>query len=363
MLEAGPPWDYVVVLPRKDPDEEDLFGPALTGSRVRRLGPRQPAGASKPGSLARSATLGIRLLALSAVLRWHGALRKADLVHANSTRSAIYGALALAGSRKPFVVHLRDMITPESLGPLGFRLFTSIALRRADGVIANSAATLASARPYTRDATATTVLPSAAGISTVRSAPAPRPTVRKVGMLARIDHWKGQDLLLKAFARSALSEQARLVFAGGAPFGMESYLAELTSLADRLGIADTVDFRGHVDDAAGFIDEMDVCVQCSTRAEPLGQNILQYLSRGAVVIAADEGGPREWINDGRNGLLVTPRDPDALAAALSRVGADARLRASLARGAAATPGLRDDRDVAQEHAAFFRLVHARKRGG
>ena len=77
-------------------------------------------------------------------------------------------------------------------------------------------------------------------------------------------------------------------------------------------------------DVPRLLDTWDVAVQFSTRPEPLGQNVLQYLAAGCAVVVADEGGPAEWIEDGVNGLRVTPRDVGALAEALRALDADDR---------------------------------------
>ncbi len=61
-------------------------------------------------------------------------------------------------------------------------------------------------------------------------------------------------------------------------------------------------------------------MQYSTRPEPLGQNVLQYLAAGRATIVADEGGPTEWVDDGMNGLRVAPRDAVSLAHALQLLG-------------------------------------------
>jgi glycosyltransferase involved in cell wall biosynthesis len=232
-------------------------------------------------------------------------------------------------------------------------------------VIANSGATLDSARPYLRPDATAEVIPSASGLrvgkmtdaSTVSDGP-----VRTVGMLARIDPWKGQYMLLEAFARVFRDRDVRLQFAGDAPFGHEGHLEELRSTAETLGVADRVDFLGHVDDVDALLAGWDVAVQASTRPEPLGQNVLQYLAAGRAVIAADEGGPTEWISDGVNGLLVPPRDIDALASALARLDTDAALRVRLATSAPETPGLLDDAAVTRAHLAFYeRVVRAKRR--
>ncbi|GAA1059050.1 glycosyltransferase family 4 protein [Agromyces bracchium] len=357
MLQARPDWTAILQTPplASGPSVWDAMPP---GVPRRAVGVRQPAGASSGGPLA---LLGFaaRLAVQAIAVRTSAAFRTADLVDANTARAAAYGALVARLSRTPFVVHLRDLVEPEALGGAGHALMTRVVLPRADGVLANSGATLASARPYLRPDAIAEVVPSASGL-TVGAAlrlSADEP-LRTVGMLARIDPWKGQAELLEAFARAFAGRDIRLQFAGGAPFGHEAYLESLRSRADELGIGAQVDLLGHVDDVPRLLDSWDVAVQYSTRAEPLGQNVLQYLAAGRVVIAADEGGPTEWVADGENGLLVPPRDVDALAAVFTRLDEDPALRARLSGAAAATPGLLDDLAVARAHLEVYDRVLA-----
>lgn len=365
MLRAHPGWSPFLLLARS-PDGGVGVYEALPNRVPRRMsGVRQPAGASS-GGLAASLSLGARVVAQAVATRCSRPFATADLVDANTARAAAYGALAARWSRKPFVVHLRDLVEPEALGRSGHALMVRVVLPRADGVIANSRATLDSARPHLRPDAVAEVIPSASGLRvggvTEASAASDRP-IRTVGMLARIDPWKGQHLLLEAFARAFGGRRdMRLQFAGDAPFGHERHLDELRRTAETLGVADRIDFLGHVDDVDALLAEWDVAVQASTRPEPLGQNVLQYLAAGCAVIAADEGGPSEWIDDGVNGLLVSPRDVDELAAALARLDADAALRGRLAASAPETPGLLDDAAVTRAHQEFYERVVARRRG-
>ncbi|GAA1058094.1 glycosyl transferase [Agromyces luteolus] len=357
MLQARPDWSAVLQTPPLEPGPNvwDAVPPRVPR---RSAGVRQPAGASSGGPLA-VLGFGARLAVQALAVRTSAAFRSADLVDANTARSAAYGALAARVARTPLVVHLRDLVDPESLGGPGHALMTRVVLPRADGVIANSRATLDSARRFLRSDAVAEVVPSASGLAIgaalLVSADAP---LRTIGMLARIDPWKGQAELLEAFARAFAGRDIRLQFAGGAPFGHEAYLAELHRRADELGVGAQVDVLGHVDDVARLLDGWDVAVQYSTRAEPLGQNVLQYLAAGRVTVAADEGGPAEWVADGVNGLLVLPRDVGALAAALTRLDEDAALRARLSGAAAATPGLLDDLAVARAHLDVYERVLA-----
>lgn len=364
MLRARPSWaPFLDVAPPAERGSTDVYDGLPERIPRRIAGVAQPAGASAGGPLTALA-VGSRVLAQAVVVRCSRAFRGADLVDANTARSSAYGALAVRATRKAFVVHLRDLVEPEALGRAGHALMVRVVLPRADGVVANSRATLESARPHLRPGVPAEVIPSASGLRVRASTDAaPRPgapvgPVRAVGMLARIDPWKGQAQLLEAFARVFGDRDVRLQLAGGAPFGHESFAETLRRRAGELGVGDRLDLPGHVDDVDGLLAGWDVAVQASTRPEPLGQNVLQYLAAGRAVIAADEGGPAEWIEDGVNGLLVPPRDVDALAHALARLDADPGLRARLGAAAAATPGLLDDAAVTRAHAAFYERVLA-----
>ena len=64
--------------------------------------------------------------------------------------------------------------------------------------------------------------------------------------------------------------------------------------------------------------------------------LLEAMAAGVPVVTTTAGCAGEVIVDGVNGLLVPPDDPQALAAAMSRLARDAGLRASLAAAARET---------------------------
>ncbi|WP_404430598.1 glycosyltransferase [Microbacterium lacus] len=321
------------------------------------VGVAQKAGASS-GGLRTTLTAAVRVLAQSVVVARHPLVRSADIVDANTARAAVYGALAVRATRARFVVHVRDIVDTEALGVFGYRAMTRLALPRADGIVANSRATLDSVRPFLRADALAVVIPSASGLG--RSAGTERPPGPiRVGMLARIAPWKGQLLLLESFADALGGSDAVLEFAGAPLFENEEFLAELKVRAAELGLAGRVRFLGHVDHTTALLSTWDVAVQASLRAEALGQNVLQYLASGRATVVTDEGGPIEWVRHRQNGLVVAARDRDALAAALAELAADAALRARLGSTAAATPGLPDDATVTQAHADFYRELLTR----
>lgn len=357
-LVSAAAWTPSILVPRT-PDA-GVFGDTARPVDVVFRGPAQPAGAARAGWGA-ALVVGLRIFGAAVSVVSAREFRRADVIHANSTRAAVYAALACRFARKPLVVHVRDTVEPVVMGRIGHALYSRVALPSAARVIANSAATARSAQPFTR--VVVDVIPSPSGI---------RPKdweigldvaeTATIGMLARIAPWKGQDLLIRAFATAFRGTSWRLRLAGGTSFDAEAYLLELQALVVELQVAEQVDFVGHVDDVFAEIARYGICVQYSTWAEPLGQNVLQYLASGKPTIAADEGGPREWIADGVNGLLVQPRNVDDLADALSRLAGDPELRSRLADAARATPGLEDDASIAARHEAVFRAAAAPRKG-
>lgn len=358
MFEAGAPWRPLLLLPPTA--DLGVFGSAH-GVQVRETGVIQPAGASsRRGWFIFGAT--VRLLAQAIATRVHPGFRRADVVDANTARAAAYGALAAWTSRVPFVVHLRDMVDAEALGGFGFRLMSRVVLPRVDGVIADTEETLASARPFLRAEAVTAVIMSASGIAPLsnRADRLPGEPLR-IGMLARLDPWKGQELLLESFAAAFPDGTERLELAGGAPFDHDDFIGVLRAKASELGVADRVGLLGHVEDVDSVLSRWDIAVQASLRPEPLGQNVLQGLAAGCAVVVADEGGPTEWVTHDVNGLRFAPRDASSLTAALRRLADDGELRRRLSAAAAATPGLLSDAEVADAHAEFYADVLARHR--
>jgi glycosyltransferase involved in cell wall biosynthesis len=357
MLQAGAPWSPFVLLAPDEGPGLGVFDAMPAGVPLVISGVRQPAGVSAGGSKL-AVMAGVRLLAQAVATRMHPAFRAADVLAANTARSAAYGAIAARFSRMPFVVHVRDMVDADALGRLGHVLMTRVVLPRADGVVSDTRAALDSALPHLRSNAVVRAIPSASGLRRRETAAQRDAGPLRIGMLARIDPWKGQRVLLEAFAKAFPAADAELEFAGSAPFGHEAFVKELRERAEELGIADRVAYLGHVSDVDALLGRWDVAVQASTRPEPLGQNVLQYLAAGRAVVVADEGGPIEWVRDGVNGLHFGARDAASLADVLRRLAADTGLRSRLSAAAAATPGLLGDDEVAQAHAAFYAEVAA-----
>jgi colanic acid/amylovoran biosynthesis glycosyltransferase len=95
--------------------------------------------------------------------------------------------------------------------------------------------------------------------------------------------------------------------------------------------------RARVPDAMGFVSREDLdryfegaaLVVCPSRREGYGVVAREAMAFGRPVVATAVGGLADAVEDGVTGLLVPPRDPAALRAALERLLADAELRQRL----------------------------------
>lgn len=162
------------------------------------------------------------------------------------------------------------------------------------------------------------LIPNAVDVSRFErpSAEASRPTFVYVG---RLEPVKGVRTLLEAWARSGLASTARLRIAGD---GSQS--PALREQARTLGIDASVEFLGEVRDVPAVLRTACFYVQPSYQ-EGLSNSILEAMAAGLPIVATCISGTEDVLADGVSGLLVPPRDADALAAALRRLAGDAAL--------------------------------------
>jgi glycogen(starch) synthase len=147
-----------------------------------------------------------------------------------------------------------------------------------------------------------------------------RPFVLAIGRLVR---QKGFDVLLHAWAQAQV-RSCDLVLAGEGP-----ERSSLEQLAKELNLTN-VRFFGRAD-RPSVISLFQTCsfFVLPSRQEPLGIVNLEAMAAGKAVIASRTGGVVELVEDGVNGILVTPEDPGSLAKAITALIADPLLCAKL----------------------------------
>ena len=156
--------------------------------------------------------------------------------------------------------------------------------------------------------------------------------VPRVGLVGRLQPWKGQDRLLRAQALLRdRGHRMHLVIVGGDAYGLSAeYAASLPPLIAELELTEDVTLTGQVPDAGPYIEQMDILVNASD-PEPFGIVLLEGMARGVAVVAVDSGGPGEFIDHGRTGLLARSGEPAALADALEPLLSSPALRESIGR--------------------------------
>ena len=149
-----------------------------------------------------------------------------------------------------------------------------------------------------------------------------------VGAVGRLDAVKGHRFLIVA-AASVLRE------AGNAAFhflGTGPLLASLQAQAKEQGIADRILFRGFDEEPRLFLEEIDIFVLPSLH-EGIPYALLEAMYCSKPVVCSNVGGVPEIVEDGKDGILVPPKDPSALSSALLRLINDPEYAAYLGRNA------------------------------
>jgi glycosyltransferase involved in cell wall biosynthesis len=130
-------------------------------------------------------------------------------------------------------------------------------------------------------------------------------------------------------------------------------VAEITDRERIVGTVEDLDLARHVRLAGRLeprevrdgLQSADVLVHASL-AEGLPNTVLEAMSCGLPVVVTDCGGTREAVCDGREGIVVAPRDAPAMATALEGLWRDPGLRARM--GAAARARVEADFDLAEQ---------------
>ncbi|MDD5746619.1 MAG: glycosyltransferase family 9 protein [Candidatus Omnitrophica bacterium] len=141
-----------------------------------------------------------------------------------------------------------------------------------------------------------------------------------VGIIGRITPLKGHVHFLKALP-NVFNEfpRCRAVIIGDAPPQRRNYRQELVDMVARLNMKHRVQFCGTCDNIPASLRGLDVVVMATTTEEAFGRVIIEAGAVGIPVVATAVGGIVEIIEDGREGLLVEPADPNALSQAIIRM--------------------------------------------
>jgi glycosyltransferase involved in cell wall biosynthesis len=249
-----------------------------------------------------------------------------DLLHLHLPNPSCFSLLASARARHlPWIVHWHSDIPPDApdwrlrFGYRAYRPFEQALLKRASAVVATSEAYLDASAALAPWRAKTSVIPL--GTDDVTLPPA-RPELWPAGdglrllAVGRLSHYKGFDVLIDALARTA---QTRLLLIG------EGECADdLRRLAIERDLGNRIRFAGALDEEtllAAYAAADALVLPSLNRGEAFGLVLLEAMrARLPVIASAIPGsGIGEVVVDGETGILVTPGDAAALAAAIGRM--------------------------------------------
>ena len=188
------------------------------------------------------------------------------------------------------------------------------------------------------------------GVDLDHYAPAPLPGRTAFLMIARLLKDKG----IREFARAAKQLKA------AHPEVPIALAGDLDPSPDSLGrgeldelIRGGIDYLGHLNDVRPAIAACSVYVLPSYR-EGTPRSVLEAMAMGRAIITTDAPGCRETVRDGENGIVVPPRDADALFEAMKRFVDDPELAQSM--GALSRRLAETKYDVRQVNADLLRYA-------
>lgn len=192
------------------------------------------------------------------------------------------------------------------------------------------------------------------------TARAPAPDAPRILVARHLEAIYDNASAVRAFAivRESCPE-ARLLLAGGGPLR-----AALQALAASLGVADAVEFAGHVDNAAmpALYQASDIVLNPSL-ADNMPVSVLEALACGVPVVSTQVGGIPALLEHGRTALLVPPGDAQAMAQAILTLVRDPPRARQLAQAGLAHAASFGWERIAPLLATHYRRIRAAPRPG
>jgi glycosyltransferase involved in cell wall biosynthesis len=144
-----------------------------------------------------------------------------------------------------------------------------------------------------------------------------------IGTVGDIIPRKGQLDLVRALPRIVkTAPNAKLLLIG---WECDEYASVIRREAKSLGVANSVIFCGHRADVRNVLSALDIYTLAS-REESFPLSTIEAMASGLPVVSTTAGGLSECVVDGETGLLVKPRDVDALGYSISALAANKELR-------------------------------------
>jgi glycosyltransferase involved in cell wall biosynthesis len=239
---------------------------------------------------------------------------KVNLVHANTSRCALYGGLAAKPLGIPMIWHVRviesEGLYDRFLVSLCTKLITvSIAVqKRFEWLLKKYPEKIAviyngvDLREFN---------PEINGNDVREEFDIPL-DIPVAGVLGNLIPWKGQEYFIQA-ANEVIKTIPRSRFL---VVGDGECRKKLEDLAEKLGLRGKIIFTGRRFDIFRIIAAMDVVVHSSISPEPFARVVIESMATGKPVVAMNEGGIPEVIENNISGILIPPKSSSLMAQAI-----------------------------------------------
>ena len=267
---------------------------------------------------------GVEIRGCSGLLSAFRATRGVDVVHSHEGRGVYAAWLRNEVSGTPYI------ITRRVNNPIGDSWLTRRAYTRASSVASVAADVARIVEEFDERIESCVIHSSSSGLPVDKAA---AKAIRDrfpgkwiIGNVGALDNGqKGQEYIIEVARRLASShpELQFLLVGGGDDEAMLRGLA---------GDLPNISFEGWSDRVGDYLAAFDLFILPSNK-EGIGGILLDAMDRALPVIASRVGGLPEIVRDGVNGILIDPRSPDQLEAAILRLYDDPDLRRAMgARG-------------------------------
>ncbi|HSN51629.1 MAG TPA: glycosyltransferase family 4 protein [Woeseiaceae bacterium] len=267
---------------------------------------------------------GIEIRGCTGLLPAFRATRGVDVLHSHEGRGVYAAWLRNEFSGTPYI------ITRRVNNPLGDSWLTRRAYTRASAVAAVAADVARIVEAFDARIKRCVIHSSSSGLpvdpATAKAIRDRFPGKWIIGNVGALDNaQKGQQYIIEVARRLEPSHPAfQFLLVGG---GDDE--AMLRELASGLG---NVAFTGWVENVGDHLAAFDLFILPSNK-EGIGGILLDAMDRALPIVASRVGGLPEIVKDGENGILIDPRSPDQLQAAILRLYDDPDLRRAMgARG-------------------------------
>ena len=243
---------------------------------------------------------------LLTILELRNLYKNYDIIYCNSQKAILLGLLAGIGIRKKFIIHVRDMMDNPNISKLQKGIFTLLVNLKKPIVIANSKATKIALENIGIKQKINVIYN---GITI------PQKNYNKtnekfiVAMFSRISHWKGQEYFIEAVNNikdNLNCKDIEFWIVGDAVMGTEEerYKKKLLKMIKAYNLKNEIKLFGFVENPLDYMKDIDVLLLPSIYPEPFGRVVVEAMLLKKVVIATNQGGVTEIIENDVSGILV-----------------------------------------------------------